>query len=96
MNIYQMYHKNNCTLDFYVVRDSWKTIIAKIINIENVIIGKKIIGKYPYYNNPKVLAEFYKVPDNEVNESWRFCTQNNLIETNFLSCPGTYAYSQIN
>lgn len=90
-----MYHRNNCKYNFHVIRNSWSTIIAKIVKIENVIEGKKIIGKYPYYSNIKVYAEFYKVIDNEIDKAFRLCTIENFIEMNLLSCPGTFAYSQI-
>ena len=50
-----MYHDNNCLFGFYVTRDSWASWRkAKVMSIEGVTEGKKIKGREPYYNNPKV------------------------------------------
>lgn len=97
-NIYQMYHDNKCKFGFYVIKDSWRTIVAKVISIQNVKEGEKIIGNEPYYNNPLVTAEFYKVDDNEkiniddLNEGSRIYNSH----TDILSVAGSYAYKQIN
>lgn len=95
MNIYQMYHKNNCQFNFYVIRDSWSTVIAKIIGIDGVNEGDSINGKPPYYGNPKVYAELYKVDDNESDIAERLCHSGCFIEETELSCPGTYAYEMV-
>lgn len=88
MNIYQMYYYNNKKFGFWVRRNSWENIIAKIILIENVIEGQKILGKYPYYKNQKVFAEFYKIDSLAEN----LLPIGNAINIGEISCPGTYAY----
>ena len=95
MNIYQMYKENNNKFGFYVIRDSWGTVIAKIISIEGVEEGEDINGNAPYFGNPKVNAEFYKVFDNEEDYAFRLCNDYNLIDVKELSCPGTYAYVMV-
>lgn len=96
MNIYQMYEQNNFKFGFYVIRDSWATIIAKVVNIEGVDEGNPINGISPYFGNPKVYAEFYKVLDNEDDAALNLCHYGNLIDVKELSCPGTYAYNFVN
>jgi hypothetical protein len=95
MNIYEMYNANNYQYGFYVIRDSWATVIAQIIKIEGVDEGNEIYGKPPYYGNPKVFAEFYKVFDNEIDFAFKLCHSGCLIEVKELSCPGTYAYDLV-
>ena len=95
MNIYQMYEQNNCQFEFYVIKDSWATVIAKVVNIEGVNEGNLINGISPYFGNPKVYAEFYKVIDNEDDDIIYQCHKGNLIDIKELSCPGTYAYKMI-
>ena len=98
MNVYEMYHDNDFKFGFYVVRNSWATVIAKVIKIENTKEGQKIPGKPPYFSNPKVMAEFYRVDDNFLIDAdilIQQCTHENLISIDELRCPGTYAYSKI-
>jgi len=105
MNVYQMYHENDCQFGFYVVKYSWKTIIAKITGIEGVEEGKEIEGIPPYYGNPnpKVFCELYRLNENsyffnmsdEVLIDCNIWNPLRFIEVNELSCPGTYSYSMI-
>jgi len=87
MNIYSMYYENNKQFGFWIKRNCWANVIAKIINIDGVIEGEEINGKEPYYKNPKVFAEFYKQTKKEN------CNLENLINVSEVSCPGTGAYS---
>ena len=91
MNIYQMFYKNNFLFGFWVCRDNWKNVKAKIILIDGFEEGKrpKGCGRYPYFNykadenkeGPRqVLAEFYNASTNE------------LISRDYISCPGNYSY----
>lgn len=96
MNIYQMYHSNDCKFGFYVIRDSWRTVIGRITKIEGVKEGEKIKGKSPYYGNPTVYVELYKVFDNEDGLAEELCNSGHFIGEEILSCPGTYAYTLAN
>ena len=87
MNIYEMYYENDKSFGFWVVRNTWGNSIAKIISINGVEEGEEIPGAAPYYNNLKVIAEFYK-ESNKDN-----CHFGNLYDIIELSCPGTFAYS---
>ena len=89
MNIYNMYNANNKNFNFYVKRDGWGNTIAKIISIDKVIEGEEIPGTAPYYDNLKVIAEFYKVDDK------KNCHKGNLHNIGELSCPGTFKYTLI-
>lgn len=89
MNIYEMYIENNNNFNFYVKRESWSNTIAKIILIDKVIEGEEIPGTAPYYDNLKVIAEFYKVDDK------KNCHKGNLHNIGELSCPGTFKYTLI-
>lgn len=92
MNIYQMYHHNNMQFGFYVIRDSWATVIAKIIEIEGVEEGKPIPGKFPYFKNQTVIASFYKVDNTEDDAAAVLCMFGKNIGVDKISCPGSYAY----
>ncbi|MBB3208936.1 hypothetical protein FHS27_004770 [Rhodopirellula rubra] len=81
-NIYQMYHDNGDTAGFFVRRDSWSTIIAKVVSIDGQESGE-LPGKPPYHGNPPVLMTVYN-NDGTIQK-----------EAETMSCPGTYAYSQI-
>lgn len=105
MNVYQMYHENNCQFGFFVKRNSWATIIAKVTGIEGVEEGKEINGPPPYFGNPnpKVYVELYKLQNNSYlenipNDFLIECNQwnpNLFIEINELPCPGTYSYEML-
>ena len=94
MNVYEMFYKNNFLLGFWVRRDNWKNVKAKIILIDGFEEGKrpKGCGRYPYFNykadenkeGPRqVLAEFYNASTNE------------LMSRDCISCPGNYSYYMI-
>lgn len=81
-NIYQMYVANNNRAGFYVRRDSWTTVIAKVISVGGQTEGP-LPGEAPYFKNPKVRMDVFfndgrlKARDEE------------------MPCPGTYAYTLI-
>jgi len=93
MNVYQMYYAYGCKYGFYIQRNSWKTILARVVSIQGVQEGQPIPGKPPYHGTPKtapmVLVKIYRAT---VKED---CHQNNFLEETYLSCPGTYAYTMI-
>ena len=91
MNIYQIYLKNNLKIGFWVKKYTWENFIAKIISIDGVVEGEKIKGKHPYYNNPKVIAKFYKAV---VNSNDEICKLN-FVEEKELSSAGNYSYKKI-
>ncbi len=83
-NIYQMYHANGCKFGFVVQRNSWNAgTVARIIKIQGTKEGEVINGllNAPYFNNPKVMAEFYR--------------DGVLYDTNILPCAGTFGYTWI-
>jgi hypothetical protein len=88
-NVYQMYQKHR-KFGFWVRRNTWGTVIAKIVGIRGVVEGKSISGKGPYYGvkgkgSPFVYAEFYR----------GFSRPEKYLNRGTLSCPGTYAYKHI-
>jgi len=96
MNIYQMYHKNDCKFGFFVIRDSWGNTIAKILSIEGVNTAEKIKEIPPYFSNPKVKAEFYKIQNaRRKNRASQFCISENLTNVGELPYPGTHVYEMI-
>ncbi|MEM6524685.1 MAG: hypothetical protein AAF693_12860 [Bacteroidota bacterium] len=82
MNIYQMYYANNKKFGFWVERDSWERIIAKVTGIEGVQEGQPIPGKQPYHDHVPVQCEIYDLDGEYKNKQT-------------LSGPGTFAYSMI-
>lgn len=89
MNIYQMYYRNGKKFGFFVQRETWSNTIAKVISIDGVIEGEMIKGKSPYYQNQKVIAEFY----NQRNK--KDCNNNNIGNTCEMSCPGNFSYIMV-
>ena len=89
-----MYHQNKCKFNFYVARDSWGYTVAKIIGIVGVTEGEKIPGKKPYFNNPEVIAEFYRADPDWDNIEQR-CNSENFLNSGKLSCPGNYSYYKL-
>ena len=87
MNIYEMYYANGKRFGFWIQRNSWGNTIAKVISIEGVNEGEEIQGKKPYFNNQKVMAEFYK--ENIKSK----CHNSNLDNISEISSPGNYSYS---
>lgn len=84
INIYQMYHENNCKFGFYVQRNSWAQVCAKITDIYGVFEGQRIKGAPPYFDNPKVRAEFYDL--DKLTGELKFKNKG------FLSSAGTFQY----
>lgn len=103
MNIFEMYYKNDKKTDFWVIRDSWKNTIARVVSISGTESGPlKGLGYYPFFNGAKnsVFAEIYKISKNESNyileqiePDFDTCPENNKLGV--ISCPGTYAYSLV-
>ena len=89
-NIYQIYHFEN-KLNFYVKRYTWENTIAKVIFINGVEEGKRIIGKPPYYGTPLVMAEFYRVTILEDDS-----LEGEFINEGVLQCSGNYSWLKIN
>lgn len=83
-----MYYENNLKFGFYIIRRGWGKTIAKVVEIEGVKEGNKLMGKSPYFNYPKVTAEFYNKEEFESNDYYF----DNVSE---VSCPNTYSYSMI-
>lgn len=81
-NIYQMYTDNNKSIGFFVRRDSWSSIYAKVVSIAGKESGP-LEGSAPYYGNPTVMMLVYN-NDGTIKSG-----------PEEMSCPGTYAYEQI-
>jgi hypothetical protein len=81
-NIYGLYAANGNAAGFWVRRDSWSgSTFARILTVGGQSAGP-LSGKPPYHDNPPVIAAFY--------------LHGKLKDPNMvLSCPGTYAYTQI-
>ncbi|MBS9775723.1 MAG: hypothetical protein KGV57_01365 [Fusobacterium sp.] len=77
-----MYKYNGYEFGYFVQRNSWSDTVAKIINIDGVLEGEPIKGQSPYFENQKVIAEFYD-------------SEGNFKNIDELSCPGTYGYDLI-
>ena len=84
-----MYEANARQYGFFVQRNSWSTILGKIIFIERVKNGQPIPGEPPYFGNANVRAELYQAKKIEV------CNKTTFLQTSDLSCPETYAYTRI-
>lgn len=98
MNIYEMYHENNCSFGFFIIRDNWGNTVAKVISIDGVIEGKRINGRPPYFRNPKVMGEFYRIEDAPFLSKETIvlnCNKENLVSVSEISCPGTYSYETV-
>ncbi|WP_145114263.1 hypothetical protein [Gimesia panareensis] len=81
-NVYEMYVDNGNKAGFFVRRDSWSSIYAKVISIEGKSEGP-LTGTPRYFGNPEVIVDIYK-NDGSLSKA-----------SDVLSCPGTFAYSQI-
>ena len=85
-----MYYANNKKFGFWIVRDSWGGTLAKVINIDGVIEGESIKGgRYPYFSNQIVTAEFYN--QNKIDD----CNSETLENVSEVLCAGTYAYDML-
>jgi hypothetical protein len=77
LNIYGLWLQHGADSDgLWVVRDSWANCVARVAQVD------RMIGKAPYFNNPKVRARFYS-------------NDGKWIRDGDLSCPGTFAYTRI-
>jgi hypothetical protein len=81
-NLYGMYIASGHNAGFFVRRDSWAgSTYARVLTIGGQASGP-LSGKSPYFGNPAVIVDFY--------------FNDRLKESGMqLSCPGTYAYTQI-
>ena len=82
LNIYQMYVANGEKTGFFVRRDSWGSVYARIRTIGGQEEGP-LAGEPPYHGNPEVIMDVFSNDGTLKNEN------------EVMSCPGTYAYSQI-
>ena len=85
MNIYEMFYKNNFYFGFWVKRYTWENVVAQIVEIEGFKDGKrpKGCGRYPYFENRKVMADFYDLDTGA------------LLNRSDIKCPGTSGYDLI-
>ena len=81
-NIFQMYVANGNKAGFYVRRDSWSTIYARVVTIDGRTEGP-LRGRPPYYGDPTVTMDVF------YNDGSR--QKSNQM----LSCPGTYTYTRL-
>lgn len=81
-NVYQMYTANGERAGFFIRRDSWaRSTFARVLMIDGRSDGP-LPGPPPYHGNAPVRVEFH--------------LNGQLKDPNMLlSCPGTYAYTQI-
>jgi hypothetical protein len=92
MNIYQMYTENDNKVGFWVIRNSWRNIIARITMIGNQTHGK-LKGRSPYYNSPDVFCELYDLNTGKlVQNRFKYLEKDGKTT---ISCAGTYSYSMV-
>lgn len=82
-NVYQMYSHNCNTVGFWIQRESWGNIVARVLSIDGQASGA-LPGKPPYYGIPKVIVAIYASADGTLKDS-----------ATLLSCPGNYSYREI-
>lgn len=102
-NIFEMYYANGKRAGFWVKRDSWAHMVAKVISIGGIEFGPLTgLGRYPFFNDAKdaVFAEVYKLVRTE--DGYLFIQELPIFERcptdqklSVLSCPGTYAYTKL-
>lgn len=91
MNIYQMYTENDNKAGFWVQRRTWGKTVALIKSIGGQKEGK-LAGSAPYFSNPLVIADVYRVTPSVTSSG----AQWELVdEDSELSCPGTYSYGWV-
>tara|TARA_R110000737_G_scaffold113806_1_gene146846 strand:- start:46 stop:339 length:294 start_codon:yes stop_codon:yes gene_type:complete len=83
-----MYEHNENQTGFWIQRNSWGNTVAKVITIGKRTSGK-LKGRAPYYGNPNVLVEMYKI------STWERLQGGEEEGRTLLSCPGTYKYSMV-
>lgn len=79
MNVYEMYQANGNKAGFWIRRDNWGRIVAKVLKVGGKERGA-LPGKAPYFGNPAVLAVFVESASGQVKDQSQ------------VSCPGTGAY----
>lgn len=82
LNVYSMFFVNEKKCGFWIQRNSWSNLIARVISIG------PWQGPPPYYGNPAVSVDVYKW--NNSFREWRLHEENSL-----LRCPGTHGYKLI-
>jgi hypothetical protein len=82
-NIYRIYQYNTLKFNFFVKKYTWLNYVAKVKVIDKVIEGEKILGKYPYYDNPNVIVDLYQIIDNSKNNILKIkkIKSNILVDT---------------
>lgn len=96
LNIYQLYHKNECQFGFYVRRNSWHpSRFAKVTDIELATEGKRLRGKAPYFGG-------FNYPKGHIKEGKRLGPRLVTLEADWLdngiyitNSGGTYAWEQV-
>ena len=97
MNIFEMYYKNGKQAGFWVRRDSWRNIVAKVVSISGFKEGSlKGVGRFPFFNDAEVYAEIYKIEGGTLKrENPKFGFKKDEPDLAIISSPGTYAYTLI-
>lgn len=103
MNVFEMYYANGKRADFWIVRDSWGSVVARVESISGISSGPlKGLGRWPYFDKAKnrVRVELYRREQTEDGELLRqieatFTPWPTNPRYGMLSCPGTYAYRRI-
>lgn len=96
LNIYQMYVKNDCSLGFYVRRNSWHpSRYAKVVDIQWVENGKMIKGEPPYFGG-------FKNPPGHPRAGKTMGPRLVKLEADWMEegymitdCGGTYSWEQV-
>lgn len=86
MNVYQMYVENGNAVGFWVQRQTWGYTVACVLSIGDQVAGH-LIGVPPYYGNPEVLAEFWKIDVDGARVE--------RLDVDVLRGPGNYTYRRI-
>lgn len=100
MNVFEMYYKNGKKIDFWIMRDSWRNVVARVVSIAGFESGPlKGLGRFPYFNDAKesVYAEIYEIIEmenrvvlNQIMPKFGACPDDPKLS--IISCPGTYGY----
>ena len=85
VNVFDMYEANGNRVGFWIRRNTWGNTVARVVSVADAESGplvKKPGSRYPV-GRTKVVAVFYNLHTGE------------LLNTSEVSCPGTFAYSQV-
>ncbi|MDO8330871.1 MAG: hypothetical protein Q7T36_10430 [Fluviicoccus sp.] len=103
VNIFQMYYANGKKAGFWVMRDSWKHLVARVVSVSGIESGPlKGLGRFPFFNEAKeaVYAETYELIKTEGGYLFKqalpkfdVCPTDSTLS--IISCPGTYAYTKL-